>query len=211
MLMGSCKKKMVCPAYQSQFILDKQTADVRFSGFQIVESDTVPHEVKPHDKFKYGLMPRLSERKKWKQVRTVEMKLLFAEKADTSASIIVLGDSTGEVSSDVSREPLTTEINVDQANYFIILGPLLPRPKEKKESEKKVEGKEEEPLSKVERQLRKEQEKEERKKMRKGEAPPVRYLLPEELLNEDGTDPRENRPKQTKPVVEEEEPTDPER
>lgn len=203
---------MVCAAYQSQFILDRATADARFSGFQVVESDTVPPEVKPRDKFKYGLLPRLNERKKWKQIRTVEMKLFFAQKADTSASIIVLGDSTGEVSSDVSREPLTTEINVDQANYFIILGPLLPKPKEKKESDKKEDKKEEEPLSKVERQMLREQEKEERKKRRKGDPAPVRYLLPEELLNEDGTDPRENRQKPVKTTEEEqEEETEPER
>jgi hypothetical protein len=202
--MFSCKKKMICPAYQSTFILDKKTADLRFSGFQIMEEDTLPPESAPREPWKYGILPKLSERKKWKAVKTVEMKLVFAQKPDTTQAFIVLGDSSDVPVSDASTEPIRTEINVDQQNYFLIVGPFLPRPK-KVEASKTEEKDEqlEELLSKEEQKEIRRLEKEERRKRRRGELPPpVPYLLPEELLNEDGSDPREQKRSLKKKAIE---------
>lgn len=186
---------MICPAYQSAFILDKKTADFRFSGFQIIEEDTVPPLPLPRKPLQYGILPRLSERKKWKAIKTVEMKLLFAQKPDTTQAFIVLSDNTEVPVSDASTEPISTEINVDQQNYFLILGPYLSRPKQMEAQEKdEKDEKLEEFLSKEEQKELRRLEKEENRKRRRGELPtPVPYLLPEELLNEDGSDPREQK------------------
>ncbi len=182
-------------------------AEMRFSGFNIVEEDTVPPDMPPRQQLKYGILPKLTERKRWRAINTVEMVPLFASKPDTTQAFIVLGDSVEEPVSDVSREPIRTEINQDQVSYFLILGPYLPKPKPKKESKAGQEVEDEKLKKLMEKQERAEIrafEKEERRKKRKGEIKKVPYLLPEELLDEFGNDPRQQR-KPIKPQKTEEE------
>lgn len=41
-LLSACSEKLICPAYQSSFILDDNYRDSMFSPFEVVNGDTVP-------------------------------------------------------------------------------------------------------------------------------------------------------------------------
>jgi len=53
-LLSACSEKLICPAYQSSFILDDNYRDKMFSPFKVMNGDTVP-------KGDYGLQRNRSE------------------------------------------------------------------------------------------------------------------------------------------------------
>jgi hypothetical protein len=70
LILGACTQKMVCPAYQSAFIYDKNELRKKYSYF---ENDTTP-KVLTASKSKYLIAVPESYRKKMRNMATVEMK-----------------------------------------------------------------------------------------------------------------------------------------
>jgi len=71
--LGSCAEKVICPAYQSTFIHDKETLRRKFSYF---ENDTVP-KVYTASKTKYLIAVPESYRKRYRKMQTVNMKPVY--------------------------------------------------------------------------------------------------------------------------------------
>ncbi len=73
-LVAACNtQKMICPAYQSSFIYDKQATKARFSYFK---EDSTP-KVYTASKNRYLVAVPESYRKKYKKMQTVEMKPVY--------------------------------------------------------------------------------------------------------------------------------------
>ena len=72
-LFGACTQRLVCPAYQSSFIYDKDVARQKFSYFKI---DSTP-KVYTASKSKYLIAVPESYRKKYRKMQTVEMTPVY--------------------------------------------------------------------------------------------------------------------------------------
>ncbi|MBT1697490.1 hypothetical protein KK083_11430 [Fulvivirgaceae bacterium PWU4] len=70
LLLGSCTQRMVCPAYQSAFIYDKDELRKKFSYFQ---EDSTP-KIYTASKNKYLIAEPVSYQRKVRSLRTVQMK-----------------------------------------------------------------------------------------------------------------------------------------
>ncbi|QOI98645.1 MAG: hypothetical protein HRU69_14650 [Flammeovirgaceae bacterium] len=70
MLLGSCTQKMVCPAYQSAYIYDKNELRKKFSYFN---EDSTP-KILTASKNKYLVAEPISYKKKLNQIKTVPAK-----------------------------------------------------------------------------------------------------------------------------------------
>src|SRR5690349_11772153 len=77
--LGSCADRVVCPAYQSSFIHDKETLRKKFSYF---ENDTVP-KVYTASKTKYLIAVPESYRKRYRKMQTVTMSPVYPVIADS--------------------------------------------------------------------------------------------------------------------------------
>jgi hypothetical protein len=75
--LASCADRVVCPAYQSTFIHDKETLRRKFSYF---ENDSVP-KVYTASKTKYLIAVPESYRKRYRKMQTVDMKPVYQDKA----------------------------------------------------------------------------------------------------------------------------------
>lgn len=72
-LASSCTQKLICPAYQSSFIYDKETLRKKFSYFK---EDSTP-KILTASKTKYLVAVPESYRKKMRGLKTVEMKPVY--------------------------------------------------------------------------------------------------------------------------------------
>lgn len=70
LMLGACTQRLVCPAYQSAFIYDKDELRKKFSYFQ---DDSTP-KVLTASKNKYLIAEPVSYRKKIRSMQTVEMR-----------------------------------------------------------------------------------------------------------------------------------------
>jgi hypothetical protein len=70
---SSCTQKMICPAYQSSFIYDKEVLRKKFSYFK---EDSTP-KILTASKTKYLVAVPESYRKKMRGLKTVEMKPVY--------------------------------------------------------------------------------------------------------------------------------------
>jgi hypothetical protein len=73
LLGSSCTQKLICPAYQSSFIYDKETLRKKFSYFK---EDSTP-KILTASKTKYLIAVPESYRKKMRGLKTVEMKPVY--------------------------------------------------------------------------------------------------------------------------------------
>lgn len=75
MALSACHRGMICPAFQSSFILDDS---VRTEHFSLFEGDTsfMPKQFET-DKGRYGIIAELSYPKKYNTIKTVEMVTVF--------------------------------------------------------------------------------------------------------------------------------------
>ena len=89
--LGSCADKMICPAYQSSFIYDKEVLRKKFSYF---ESDSVP-KVITASKTKYLIAVPESYRKRYRKMQTVEMRPIYTILEDSAEGkgFTILDDS----------------------------------------------------------------------------------------------------------------------
>jgi hypothetical protein len=73
LLASSCTQKLVCPAYQSSFIYDKEALRKKFSYFK---EDSTP-KILTASKTKYLIAVPESYRKKMRGLKTIEMKPVY--------------------------------------------------------------------------------------------------------------------------------------
>ncbi len=88
---GACADKVICPAYQSSFIYDKETLRKKFSYF---ENDTVP-KVLTASKTKYLIAVPESYRKRYRKMQTIVMKPVYPVLEDSTSEhgFVVLPDT----------------------------------------------------------------------------------------------------------------------
>ncbi|MBL7856801.1 MAG: hypothetical protein JNM57_03860 [Cyclobacteriaceae bacterium] len=79
MALGACTQRMVCPAYQSAFIYDKEELRKKFSYFQ---EDSTP-KILTASKNKYLVAEPVTYRKKIRSMQTVEMKQIPVKVPDS--------------------------------------------------------------------------------------------------------------------------------
>lgn len=125
LLASSCTQKMICPAYQSSFIYDKETLRKKFSYFK---EDSTP-KILTASKSKYLIAVPESYRKKMRGLKTVEMKPVYpvipdSLKVDQDADKLMLErdviDSTAAPQQDSIYVITKTKekYNVDQDIYM---------------------------------------------------------------------------------------------
>jgi hypothetical protein len=79
LLLSACTQRVICPAYQSAFIYDKNELRKKFSYFQ---EDSTP-KVFTASKNKYLIAEQTSYRKKIRSMQTVEMKPVYVNVPDS--------------------------------------------------------------------------------------------------------------------------------
>ncbi len=80
----SCQERMVCPAYQSTYILDDSVRSVFFSRF---ESDSTPKRYARVHKTDYGIIKKKKNKEKHRQMRTVAMKNILPPKQKPDSTL----------------------------------------------------------------------------------------------------------------------------
>lgn len=150
-LLSACNtQRMVCPAYQSSFIHDKDAVKVKFSYFQ---ADSTP-KVYTASKNKYLVAVPESYRKKYKRMQTVEMAPVYAVVPDSvkeqeefalaevditdsvalAAATVAPGDSAYAITKTKER------YNLDQDLYMWYFREVLVLPDVRSAMEKKAEA-----------------------------------------------------------------------
>ena len=131
LIISSCKDKVTCPAYQSQFLLNKKAVKERFSLF---ESDSVPKEkIGDVKKSKYGIIVEKPYWKKYNEMKTIPMITVFPDNMDSI--LMAKYNIPDSIAMDSTRNypiyysPYLTTFNNDQALYDAMFGDLLPRPR----------------------------------------------------------------------------------
>jgi hypothetical protein len=125
LVLSACTQRMICPAYQSSFIYDKESLRKKFSYFK---EDSTP-KILTASKSKYLIAVPESYRKKMRNMQTVEMKPVYPvipdslkldhEKEQLMAERDVIIDSTAAPMDSVYAITKTKEkYNVDQDIYM---------------------------------------------------------------------------------------------
>ena len=70
--LSACHRGMICPAFQSSFIMDDSVRTAIFSPF----TDSLPKEFMV-DKSKYGIINELTYAEKNNSIKKIEMQLVF--------------------------------------------------------------------------------------------------------------------------------------
>jgi len=78
-MLGACTQRLICPAYQSAFIFDKEALRKKFS---YMKEDSTP-KILTVSKTKYLIAVPESYRKKLRNLQTVEMKPIYPEIPDS--------------------------------------------------------------------------------------------------------------------------------
>lgn len=76
---------MVCPAYQSTYILDDSVRSYFFSRF---ETDSLPKRYGRVEKSDWGLAKRKSKSEKLREIRTVAMQNVLPPKQQADSSLM---------------------------------------------------------------------------------------------------------------------------
>lgn len=145
-LLGACTQRMVCPAYQSSFIYDKEAVRAKFSYFQ---EDSTP-KIYTASKSKYLIAVPESYRKKYRKMQTVEMTPVYPvipdsvkEQQEYMLAEADAPDSAGTVVDTVYAITKTKErYNLDQDLYMWYFREMLVLPDVRAALEKKTEVKE---------------------------------------------------------------------
>jgi hypothetical protein len=146
-LLGACTQRMVCPAYQSSFIYDKEAVRAKFSYFQ---DDSTP-KIYTASKSKYLIAVPESYRKKYRKMQTVEMTPVYPvipdsikEQQEYMLAEADAPDSASTVVDTVYAITKTKErYNLDQDLYMWYFREMLVLPDVRAALEKKNEVKEE--------------------------------------------------------------------
>ncbi|MCB0505767.1 MAG: hypothetical protein KDC58_09710 [Cyclobacteriaceae bacterium] len=120
-MLASCKADMICPAYQSYFLLDSTVQHNRFTYFA---EDSFPRrDLFNSSKNKEGLMVYEEYRERWLDHKTVPMEVIYPQPSDSTlfAGDVMMYAETDVVDSaalDSARMAAQTfQYNVDQKYY----------------------------------------------------------------------------------------------
>ena len=152
MFLGACTSRLICPAYQSSFIYDKETTRQRFSYFN--EDSTPKILTASTSKNRYLVATSESYRKKYRKMQTVEMKPVYpvipdSLKEDKGAELNLAeadaADSTGAGKSPADSVYAITKTkekyNLDQDLYMWYFREMLVLPDVRAALENKNEKK----------------------------------------------------------------------
>jgi len=159
LVLSSCTQRLICPAYQSAYIYDKETLRKKFSYFN---EDSTP-KILTASRTKYLIAVPESYRKKYKTLQTVEMKpvypvipdslktdeegdLLLAER-DVVDSTAVTKAGTQQGDSTYAITKTKEKYNVDQDIYMWYFRDMLILPDVRAAMEGKETKKQEETAS----------------------------------------------------------------
>jgi len=149
MILGACTQRLVCPAYQSSFIYDKEAVRKKFSYFK---EDSTP-KVYTASKSKYLIAVPESYRKKYRRMQTVEMTPVYPVIPDSikqqqefqlaeADPLDSLGRKPGDQPDSIYAITKTKEkYNLDQDLYMWYFRELLVLPDVRAAMEKKNEEK----------------------------------------------------------------------
>lgn len=84
LIVASCQERMVCPAYQSTYILDDSVRSYFFSRF---EADSLPKRFGKVDKSDKGLVKNKSKSARLRDIRTVAMKNVLPPKQEPDTAL----------------------------------------------------------------------------------------------------------------------------
>ena len=87
--LSACHRGMICPAFQSSFILDDSVRTAIFSPF---EGDSLPKEFMV-DKSKFGIINELTYAEKTNAIKSIEMQLIFPPGLPVTDSMMLLAPS----------------------------------------------------------------------------------------------------------------------
>ena len=80
----SCQERMVCPAYQSTYILDDSVRSGFFSRF---ETDSTPKRYAKVQKDHFGIIKKKKKREKLRDLRTVAMRDILPPKQEPDSAL----------------------------------------------------------------------------------------------------------------------------
>ena len=134
--LSSCTERMVCSAYQSAFIHDKNTLERHFSYFG---EDSLPKNMLTASKDKFLIIEKQPYKKKVRSFNTVPMKTIYPVLGD---SVELAGDAQMLAEMDVidtlaldsvaqKEYPWEEKFNVDQEFYFHYFNDILVYPEER--------------------------------------------------------------------------------
>jgi hypothetical protein len=156
-LLGACTQRLVCPAYQSSFIYDKEAVRQKFSYFK---EDSTP-KVYTASKNKYLVAVPESYRKKYRKMQTVEMTPVYPVKSDSLKNEFHLAEAdSADSTAQQKTNPADTiyaitktkeRYNLDQDLYMWYFREMLVLPDVRASMEKKAESKENSPAAKKEK------------------------------------------------------------
>jgi hypothetical protein len=82
--LASCQERMICPAYQSTYILDDSVRSMFFSRF---EDETMPKRYGKVRKTNSGLIKKKSKSTKLRNMRTVAMKDVLPPRQEPDSNL----------------------------------------------------------------------------------------------------------------------------
>ncbi len=128
----SCVPSKTCPAFQSYFILDEKTREDKFSKF---DSDSIPKYDYVVKKSKYGIIKKISYRKKQEEWNTVQMEIVMPTLEDQLDSVLLaqeVYDANDSLFSENKQTPQSVRrrdrYNEDQLQYMRLFGKYLRKP-----------------------------------------------------------------------------------
>lgn len=139
--LGACTQRMICPAYQSAYIYDKEELRKKFSYFK---EDSTP-KILTASKNKYLIAVPESYRKKVRSLATVEMKPVYPEVPDSlkmeegsefmlaerefvDSAALVTAEAIEPGDSAYAITKTKEKYNVDQDNYMWYFRDILVLP-----------------------------------------------------------------------------------
>jgi hypothetical protein len=123
--MFSCSQKMICPAYQSTYILDEEKRKLLFSLF---DTDSIPKHDGYVSKNKYGLIEHKKYRSRLRELNTVKMENVLPPKQEYDSLALaeteIAYSDQDEMEADILRQSLRRG-NVVQEYYNEMFGQYL--------------------------------------------------------------------------------------
>ena len=123
---SSCRSNRICPSFESAYLLDDEIQEQTFSLF---DQDTLPiaMEVK---KNKYGLIKKVSYRKKENSINTIAMETVYPQLEELDTTLLLAERDPGDEIDLSEPEQRRYKYNVDQIYYMRHFGQYLPMPEE---------------------------------------------------------------------------------
>ena len=128
----SCMPNRTCPAFQSYFILDEKTRHNQFSKFDV---DSIPKFDYAVRKNKYGIVKKISYRKKQDEWNTVEMEVVMPTLDQELDSVLIaqeIYDASDSLMAENQQTPQSIRrrdrYNEDQLQYMRLFGKYLRKP-----------------------------------------------------------------------------------